>query len=405
MNVVVVNDYAAINGGAAKIAVDSAIGLAKQGLHVVYFAATGPVEPMLVNNGIEVICLDQFDILNDPKRLRAIMRGTWNMLAAKRMEDLLRRYSPDDTIIHVHGWTKALSSSPVRTAVKSGYKVVFTLHDYFTACPNGGFFDYPAKKICTRNALSVSCVMRNCDVRSYPQKIWRVARQYVQKYVSKIPSGISGFIAVSNFSLEILRDYLPLTSTISLIPNPIETSWAEPVDVASNQDFVYVGRLSKEKGADLFAEAMKQIGLKGVVVGDGPMAAILKGQYPDISYTGWLSPNDVRKILRKARALVFPSLLYETQGLSVMEAISLGIPVIVSDTAAAREAVNDGVTGLLFKGGDIADLEEKIRRLCDNGELAAKIGGAAYDSFWKAPYTIQQHINDVQRFYAQILAN
>ena len=50
MNIVVVNDYATINGGATKVAIDSAIGLAEQGVHVVYFAATGSIEQALIKN-------------------------------------------------------------------------------------------------------------------------------------------------------------------------------------------------------------------------------------------------------------------------------------------------------------------------------------------------------------------
>ena len=403
MNIVVVNDYATINGGAAKVAIDSAIGLAKQGFQVVYFAATGPIEPALMNNGIKVICLEQQDILQDPKRLRAATRGIWNMLAAKQMADLLRQYSPDNTIIHVHGWTKALSSSPIRVAIQRGFKVVLTLHDYFTACPNGGFFDYPAKSICKRSALSVSCVTRNCDVRSYPQKLWRVARQIVQEKIGRVPSGISGFIAVSDFSLSVLREYLPSDALIKVINNPISWVRGVPVDVEKNESFIFVGRLSKEKGALLFADAAQKSGVKGIVVGDGPEAMAIKALYPRLRYTGWLSPTDVRNTLKDARALVFSSLLYETQGLIVLEAMSLGIPAIVPSTAATREFVVDGKTGLWFKGGDAIDLEKKMMMLFGYSELVKKLGRSAYERFWKNPFTLQVHIDSVKRFYKEIL--
>lgn len=403
MNVIVVNDYAAINGGAAKVAIDSAIGLAKNGFQVVYFAAVGPIEPALTKSGIKVICLQQQDILNDPKRLRAAIRGIWNMLAAKQMADLLCRYSPDNTIVHVHGWTKALTSSPIRVAIKHGFKVVLTLHDYFIACPNGGFYDYPGNSVCNRLPLSFSCVTRNCDARNYSQKIWRVIRQIIQKHVGKIPFGISGFIAISNFSLEILRDYLPSTSTITLIQNPVATDRKTPVDVASNRDFVFVGRLSREKGVELFAEAMKQLDYKGIIVGGGPLESMLRINYPEMLYTGWVSSDHVYKILQKVRALVFPSLCFETQGLIVLEAMSLGIPVIVPNTAAAREFVVDGKTGLWFKGGDVIDLEKKMMMLCENSELTKNLGRSAYDRFWENPFDLQLHIDSVKQYYIKIL--
>jgi glycosyltransferase involved in cell wall biosynthesis len=405
MNIIILNDYAKINGGAAKVAIDSAIGLAKQGHRVIFFTAVGPIDPGLIKSGVKIIYLQQHDILNDPNRLRAAIQGLWNIVAAKQMADLLRQYSPENTIIHVHGWTKALSSSPIRVALQRGFKVVLTLHDYFIACPNGGFFDYQANTICQRHALSFSCITHNCDVRNYQEKIWRIIRQIIQKYIGKIPSKISGFIAVSNLSFKILREYIPSNSMIKVIPNPIEVKRVEPVDVSLNKEIVYIGRLSKEKGVELFAEAIKKLDYQGVIVGDGPLINILRIQFPYIQFTGWLPNIEVQKILQKARILVFPSLWYETQGIVVLEAMSFGIPVIISDTSIARDIVTDGITGLWFKGGDVIDLENKINILLNNNELAKKIGFAAYNKFWENPFITQRYIDFLNEFYIQILMN
>ena len=54
------------------------------------------------------------------------------------------------------------------------------MHDYFTVCPNGGFYNYRGKHICDYTPMSFKCIMCNCDVRSYPQKIYRVLRQLFQ---------------------------------------------------------------------------------------------------------------------------------------------------------------------------------------------------------------------------------
>jgi hypothetical protein len=56
---IVVNDHAHINGGAAKVAIDSAVGFARRGWRVTFFAAVGPVEQGLVDAGVEVVLLDQ----------------------------------------------------------------------------------------------------------------------------------------------------------------------------------------------------------------------------------------------------------------------------------------------------------------------------------------------------------
>ena len=66
----------------------------------------------------------------------------------------------------------------LRTEILSGKKVILTLHDYFTLCPCGGFYDYKSKKVCNKSPMSLKCILCNCDKRNYPQKIWRVIRHY-----------------------------------------------------------------------------------------------------------------------------------------------------------------------------------------------------------------------------------
>ena len=65
----------------------------------------------------------------------------------------------------------------------------------------------------------------------------------------------------------------------------------------------------------------------------------MEKEFPQARFLGWRSPQEVRSLLRAARALVFPSVWYEGQPLSVYEALALGTPVIVSDLCAGREAV------------------------------------------------------------------
>ena len=79
------------------------------------------------------------------------------------------------------------------------------------------------------------------------------------------------------------------------------------------------------------------MGIIPTFVGDGPLAAELRAKYPDARMLGWQKPEDARAAIRNARALVFPSLWYEGQPLTVLEAKALGTPVIVSDGCAGRE--------------------------------------------------------------------
>lgn len=119
-------------------------------------------------------------------------------------------------------------------------------------------------------------------------------------------------------------------------------------------------------------------------------------------FTGWLPRSEALNWLRRARALVLPSLWYETQGLVVLEAAALGVPAIVPDTSAARDLVNDGHSGLWFKGGDAESLRAAMRRLMVT-QVAQDMGRAAYEHYWQDAPTIDRHISKLERAYLEIL--
>lgn len=213
MNVIIVNDYAYCNGGSSGVALDNAKMLQDRGHSVTLFTAVGPIDDDLNNiEKLKIICLGQYDILNDPNRIRASIRGIWNFKAAIEFSKLLKQYNPNDTVIHIHGLQKAITTSIIPVAKKKGFKILYHLHDYGVVCPNLGFYNYKKQCICTIEPLSFECIFCNCDSRKYIHKLWRVVRQFVQIYVGGLPGKVDGFIAVSCFSWDILKKYIKKSS-------------------------------------------------------------------------------------------------------------------------------------------------------------------------------------------------
>ncbi|HMS57031.1 MAG TPA: glycosyltransferase, partial [Fimbriimonadaceae bacterium] len=136
-------------------------------------------------------------------------------------------------------------------------------------------------------------------------------------------------------------------------------------------------------------------------VGDGPQSEATRKENPDAVLHGWLSSDLVVERMRQARALVFPSVWYETLGLTVYEAAANGVPAIVSNVTAACDFVEHGVNGLVFRAGDAEDLAQKMAMMTD--DEASRMGMAAYDRYWANPMTVESHLTGLLQVYTEAL--
>lgn len=358
-NVVIVNDFNYVQGGASKVAIDTARLLKEEIKNVYFFSAVTRKDEEIF--GIKYISTNQNEALKEKNRIKGFINGIYNFKAKREFKKLLKTLDKEHTVIHVHGWTKALSSSVFDIAFKMNFKVILTLHDYFTACPNGGYFNYKENKICKRKPLSWQCIKCNCDSRNYIFKIYRIIRQFVQNKIVKLPKKLKYAIGISDLSIEVLKPTLNPNIKLEKIYNPIDFDEnEEKVDYTKNDYYLYVGRISKEKGVDIFCRAITDLNLKGIAVGDGSEKERLQKKYPNIEFTGWKDSKEVKKYMKKARCLIFPSLWYEGAPLTPLEAMYYGIPCFISECCTAREYV-DKNSEYLFNPYDVEELKRKIK--------------------------------------------
>jgi glycosyltransferase involved in cell wall biosynthesis len=375
--------------------------LARRGFDVKLLAANGPIAPELEPT-VRVRCTSQLKLVENSNRLAAAGQGLWNVAAAAATREVLAQCDPRSTVVHVHSWTKALSPSVLHAVARATFPTIVTLHDFFSACPNGSFYDHRRACICKRPAMSVACIGANCDSRNYPTKLYRVARQIAQRRFSRFPQAVRDYISLSELSRAVLAPYLPADARIHQLHNPIDAVAAPPAAVGVNANFVYIGRLSPEKGVTMLAEVARRIGAGVVFVGEGDERRRIESINPRARITGWLSADGVRAELREARALILPSLWYEGLPLVVMEASALGVPAAVPDTCAAAEEVEHERTGLVFRGGSAEALTEALLRLRD-GQFAAALGAAARNRYLEHPATLDDHIDALLGIYERML--
>jgi len=164
--------------------------------------------------------------------------------------------------------------------------------------------------------------------------------------------------------------------TSVVIPPPVDVDFPEPVN-APDEFYLVVSELVHYKRVDLAVDACTRLGRPLVVIGTGPLLAGLKRRAgPSVRLLGWQPDELVRDHLRRCRALLFCG--EEDFGLTPVEAMAAGRPVIAYGAGGATETVRPGQTGLFFDKPTPESLVDAIGRFENN------------DTLWPTR-TIQEH--------------
>jgi glycosyltransferase involved in cell wall biosynthesis len=370
-------------------------------MQVTFFSGKGPAYPELINSDVNLVCLSQQDFLERSGKLGASAAGFHNWTACRSLADFLKTKDPLQTVVHYHSWMKVLSPSILGVARACGFRSVLTLHDFFINCPNGGLINHQSNQICKLKPLSLKCLSTHCDSRNFSHKCWRSLRGLYQAHAVKPFEVVDRILAVSELCREKVIEGTEADPRIDVLLNPVDLAPAAPAPVERNKHFVFVGRLSPEKGLHVLLDAIRGTDLKVRIIGEGPIAP--DHSLTNVEWLGWLSPENVMAEIRQARALVFPSIWYETFGLTAFEAMAHGVPVVVSDCTATAGYIEDGVTGLHFQNGDVTHLRAQLKYLSQGPEASIRMGQNAFDWFKQSNLDLKTHCQSLTDYYSTLI--
>jgi glycosyltransferase involved in cell wall biosynthesis len=167
---------------------------------------------------------------------------------------------------------------------------------------------------------------------------------------------------------------------------------------------LFVGRLSPEKGLGTLLAAwprlVDRIPLK--IVGNGPLASHVERAARSNPAVEWLREQPLDRVvalMKGARALLFPSLSYESFGMVIAEAYAVGLPVIASGVGTAMSLIAHGRTGLLFRRDDPLDLAAKVTWLWTHPEERAAMSRGARREF-EHKYAVGPNYRALMNIYA-----
>ncbi len=377
--VVVISDYSRVRGGASKLALLLAEQLQQRDIPVTLFC--GDVSAYNSGSaddpGLAVRGVAGASLLEQRKSLAA-MRGIWNREARTSLAALVEQIDTPRTIYHVHGFLQTLSPSIFRALHPLRERVVIHAHDYFLACPNGAYFDYRSGTECARAPLSLACTFRNCDKRSAAHKLWRVLRQGVQNSVTRDFMTDSRVILIH----EDMQDYLERSARRlarpCVIRNPAQPFLNRATQPETKHGFVFVGDIHAYKGVFVLAEAARKAGMHVCFVGDGADRAQLQRDYPEFQFAGWQDRQGLARFAGQARAVIVPSLGPEPFGLTLVEAVASGLPVVISDGVLMAPEVEAAGVGLVFRAGDEDHLAQVLTQIAGDDALVRQMSEKAH---------------------------
>jgi len=178
-----------------------------------------------------------------------------------------------------------------------------------------------------------------------------------------------------------------------------------------------VGRLDTWKGHEVFLRAMAKVkgaipAARGIVVGDPPPdrpsyrddLQIVRDELGLTNTVGfWPFRMDVPVVMSALNVLVLASTSPEPFGRVLIEAMAAGKPVVVADSGAAREILEDGAQGLLVPPGDAEALAAAVTRLLAEPQLARAMGQRGQTRVQER-FGVRQYVEGVQAIYAELLA-
>ena len=173
---------------------------------------------------------------------------------------------------------------------------------------------------------------------------------------------------------------------------------------------VYVGRIKKYKSIQHIILSMhkllKKISIKLIIVGDGDYKRELEEMVGRlhlnnfVKFTGFVPQSEKVKILRESYISIYPSLI-EGWGLVNIEANACGTPVVASNVPGLKDSVNNGVSGLLYKYGDIDDLTSKILHIIETPKIYEKFRQGALN--WAKQFQWENTGRETLDYIEQIL--
>ncbi len=276
----------------------------------------------------------------------------------QNIKDMVKNNNID--IVHVHNFFPLLTPSVFKGAKDAGATVVHTLHSYRIWCIGGilyrdkfGICEHCVKK------KSLKGVFSKCFRKSFLQSLLAQLSFWYYR-IFRLFENIDYFFVLTDFQKQKVKEFGIKKEKIILKPNSLNVDFSTKNE---KKNYIYVGRLEESKGICKLLDIWIRLDEKFIltIVGSGEEEIILKKKYgrKNIIFKGKCTREETLYCISKAKYLIQASLLYETFGLTIIEAMGHGVPVIGLDIGTRKDFIKDNINGFLCKE---SELENTIKK-------------------------------------------
>lgn len=326
---------------------------------------------LLEENGHEVVLYtrhnSELKTMSKFQKLLLPFSTIFNLRTYREVRKLISEKKID--VIHVHNTLNLISPSVYYAGFSKKIPVVQTVHNFRFLCPGATFFrDGHICEECLDNGLKCAIkykCYRNSRIQTFAcvisTKIHRALRIY----------GKLNYICLTEFNKDKLLNLKQIKEeNIYVKPNYVKISAGSTINHNRKHQIVYAGRLDKLKGVEFLLEAwneLKNSDLKLIICGTGPLEDWCKEYIADhklnnVEMRGFVSNYDVKKILSESEALILPTQWYEGFPMTILEAFSVGTPVLGSDMGNVGKLIRKDVNGRLFSPTDKSQLLDSLQK-------------------------------------------
>jgi glycosyltransferase involved in cell wall biosynthesis len=335
---------------------------------------------------------------------RLAIRAIYSREARPRLRALIQEFHPD--IAHVRNIYHHLSPSIFWELKAQKIPVLYHINDFKLLCPSYNLVSQGETCESCKHGRFWRVVPENC----YPgmgARFALAAEAYFHKWLKTYEKCVDCFLAPSEFVRDKFVDHGWDRSKFEVLAHFQSVNPIAERD-AAHAPLLYFGRLSAEKGVADLLHAMKQLpNLRLVLAGDGPerprleqMAAGLR--LANVEFVGHIGGEELDRAIAGSRFTILPTHAYETLGKTILECYAHGRTVITTDLGSRRELVQQGVTGLLYKTGDVEQLASFIAFLSSRPELADKMGRMGWETV-RRDHAADTHYDSLIRIYTELI--